>query len=509
MRFLVLLVLLSTGWLSAQTIVPNHKFDSLRNTITSWVNTDVHPSVSIGVFHRGKTVWLEAFGWKNVAQKEAATVETIYPLASVTKSFTATAVMMLVEQGKIKLDDPIDKYFSDKVIQAAFPIARKVTVRDLLHHTSGLDMYYRNVYHDEVSVGTEVVSAVNQFSHLIHPPGSRFAYANVGYAILGELVEKVSGLTYGQFLQQEICGPLGMENTFVRVNNAHVEQYAQLRGTNGDALPYVYTDTKGAGDIYSTAADLLEYGKMHMLRGKSQLLNPHSLGAMRSVTDTSIIRPDPCQPYGLGWFFAQGDKGEPVFWHEGGFDGAGSIIKVFPEEELVIAVIGNTTFNKARSSEIATSITELLLPDFTLASCPAPALSPGVDTTHFNGDWSGSILAGQDTIPLTLSFMENGEIRTTFTDSQTRFFFIDNQAFPKKAFVHYPNSNKNHLTGWLLEGIITTSDWVNTHHILQLDLYYENGEITGSARAFESNQDREGLATAFFVQFERVNAEVR
>lgn len=470
-----------------------------------WTQSAAYPSVSVGVFYQGEVIWQEAFGWKNQQQQVKATVNTIYPLASVTKTFTATAIMMLVEEGRINLDKPVSAYFGHEVVNAHFDPARPVTVRDLLRHTSGLDMHYRNVYHDEIRDNASKQSASSRFNTLIFDPAERFTYSNVGYTILGELIEEVSGLTFETFLHERLFSPLGMNQTTVRIDPELIDDYAQLRGAKGETLPLVYTDTKGAGDIYCSVKDLLVYGQFHLGGEDTDILKAETLSSMKTVIDTSVKRPDPCQPYGLGWFFTKEGAETRSFWHEGGFDGAGSMLKVFPKDELVVAVIGNTTFNKARSGEITDAIVDVLLPGYTPISCPTAPLSPGVDTLAFKGKWSGAIYAEQDTIPLSIRFEEDGDIIAGFTDAQTRFFFIDDQAFPKEAFVHYPNSSGNHLTGWLLEGIITTKDWRDNHHIIQLDLYRRGEEIVGAAKAFETNQDREGLATAFYLKLNRLD----
>lgn len=506
MRLFFLTFLFATSYSNAllgQVILPDQRFDSLRNSLLEWAETASSPALSIAVSHRGEIIWQESLGWQDTARTQRVNTASRMPIASITKPFTATAIMLLVDQGLLKLDDPVSKHLGEDLWTAYSQLSREPTILDLLQHTAGMEMYYRNVYRDEPPYPSTYSTSART---LIYQPGERFSYSNVGYAMLGQIIGKVSGASYSSFLQTAIFDPLGLANTGVRYAPELASDFVQLRGIHGEPLPMVQTDTEAAGDIYSTAADLLKFGLAHLEGSPEKLLPLDALLNMREAPDTAIAQLDPCQPYGLGWFVDGGTlKPENrAFWHEGGLDGAGSILKVIPAEELVVSVIVNTTFTKSRTAEIAEDIISTISPGWAIPSCPEPAAAPGFDTTHFQGVWKGQIFAGQDTIPLELTMKDDGEIRAFFYDYQTRVFFTEGQPLPKYALAHYPSGNKDRLTCWLLEGLISAPEWASTHHIVQLELSRKGNDLSGTAKAFQTNNGREGKAATFFLALEKV-----
>ncbi len=173
------------------------------------------PGVSIAIVQDGKVVRLKGYGFANVELSVPATENSVYQLASVTKMFTATAVMMLVEDGKLGLDDKITDRLSDLP-----PAWKVVTVGQLLSHTSGIKSYtsvrdfHKSARKDYSQ--REILDLVAK-EPLEFAPGEKWSYSNTGYFLLGMLIEKVSGKPYGEFLSERIFKPLGMTQT--RVND--------------------------------------------------------------------------------------------------------------------------------------------------------------------------------------------------------------------------------------------------------------------------------------------------
>ena len=496
----------STDSVESISVISNESFDKARSVIRQWIDEDKTPSVSVAVLKDGEFIWREAFGMSRYDDSIPATPASIYPIASVTKSFTATAIMKLVEQGNIKLDEPISRYFGEDAIRSYFNPERPVEIRDLLQHTSGMGMYYNNVYHREEDIDT-LPDPKDRYAVLFYPPGERFEYSNIGYAMLGEIVEKVSGMTYEEYLREHIFSPLEMQHSFVRVNDARTDSYVQLRGAKNELLPWVYTDTKGAGDMYSTAHDLALFGKMH-LGGSEQakILSEKTIDEMRNPDNISARQNDPCVPYGYGWFYEVSDSQITSFWHEGGFDGAASILKVLPSENLVIAVVTNTTFTKSRNDAIVNEILAAIAPSYEKISCNTledvtpTALS---ESTEYKGDWEGKLYTKSDTLGLQMQFTDSGEATLQFEKLQTRFVFTDDTPFPNKTFLNYAQVTKGELSGWILGSMIPTPDWKDIHHIGQLNLYPRDGKLVGHIKVFNSNIIREDLGAAFYVEFEQ------
>jgi len=165
------------------------------------------PGLALLVIHHGEIVKAQGYGYSNIEMQVPVRPETLFQSGSMGKQFTATAVMMLVEEGKISLDDPLSKFFPEA------PTAwKQVTVRRLLSHTGGFTDYSDNFNFRQDRTEEEMLRLVESLP-LSFPPGSQFKYANLGYLTLGILIHRVSGQFYGDVLQERIFRPLGMTTT--------------------------------------------------------------------------------------------------------------------------------------------------------------------------------------------------------------------------------------------------------------------------------------------------------
>jgi CubicO group peptidase (beta-lactamase class C family) len=183
------------------------------NAVTEYVKAEMQhqhiPGLSLLVVKDGKIVRAEGFGLANVELQVPAKPETVFQSGSVGKQFTATAVMMLVEEGKIGLDDPLTRYFPDA------PASWKdVTVRELLSHTAGFGDYPKDFNFRKDWTEDEELKLIESIP-LAYPPGTKWEYSNFGYVTLGILIHRVTGEFYGDFLQQRIFQPLGMQSTHI------------------------------------------------------------------------------------------------------------------------------------------------------------------------------------------------------------------------------------------------------------------------------------------------------
>src|SRR5208283_2704619 len=165
------------------------------------------PGLALLVSRDGKIVLAEGFGMANVELQVPVKPETVFQSGSVGKQFTATAVMMLVEEGKVHLDDPLTKYFSDAPSRW-----EQVTVRELLSHTGGFGDYPDTFNFRKDRTEAELLKLVENIP-LAYAPGTKWEYSNLGYLTLGILIHRVTGEFYGDFLQQRIFHPLGMQTT--------------------------------------------------------------------------------------------------------------------------------------------------------------------------------------------------------------------------------------------------------------------------------------------------------
>jgi len=223
----------------------------------------------------GKVVMQKGYGLSNFNTKTHNNTDTIFRLGSVTKTFTATAIMQLVEQGKVKLNDPINKYIPD------FPSGDKITINHLLSHTSGIpeflseDLFIDPVKRNRYVSQEELVELIKGLK-LVSDPGTKHTYSNSNYALLAYIIEKASHTPWDNYVNEFIFKPLKMTRSGVDVNNPIVPNHAVGTGVlvdiNND-ISYAY----GSGSIYSTVGDLFKFDQA-LLSGK--LISKQSLAKM-------------------------------------------------------------------------------------------------------------------------------------------------------------------------------------------------------------------------------------
>ncbi len=325
------------------------------------VRTD-EPGLAVLVRQDGKTVFERGYGVRDLRSRERIDPDTSFRLASVTKQFTAMAVMLLVRDGKLRYGDALTDVFP------AFPAYGKgITIRHLLTHTSGLPDYEdlmaaaekgrapiwtadRQIHDDEV------LALLRGETKGRFAPGTSWAYSNSGYVVLGLVVARASGKPFGDFLHQRIFKPLAMGHTlaFARGRNeverrafGHAKDGAGFRET--DQSPT--SATLGDGGVYSNLEDLAKWDEALRV---SELLSP---GAMKpALTPVRLLdgseprwpseaggdNLDPGRPvsYGFGWFLDPW-HGRPRMWHQGSTVGFRTVIERFPDDGLTVVVLCN------------------------------------------------------------------------------------------------------------------------------------------------------------------------
>lgn len=304
-------------------------------------------SGSVAVTRSGQTLFEGGYGFANVEHRVPNTVEVKFRLGSVTKPFTAMAILHLADQGKLSLNDPISKHLSD------LPEAwHEVTIHHLLTHTSGIYNYtdVAEVMRKAIrlpATPTEVIATVREMP-LEFAPGERFAYSNTGYVILGSIIERVSGETYEVFMRRAIFGPLGLADTGYDRSSAilpgRASGYMERGGLKVNA-PYIDTDwPHAAGALYSTVRDMVRW--CHAL-DERQLLSESAY--TRMYTPPSLHGDDEAnantvsgsaERYACGWEI--GRRGTRLMYaHGGAIHGFQAKIIRLPDEKLNVVVLGN------------------------------------------------------------------------------------------------------------------------------------------------------------------------
>jgi CubicO group peptidase (beta-lactamase class C family) len=291
-------------------------------------------SLTIGVVSGSKLVWSKSYGHADMEQKQPATKDTIYRIGSVTTQFTGLMLLQLVEAGKVRLSDPVEKYFPEvNKIQGRLNGAPPITLIQLATHTSGLDSEPDNaaVYtKGAVSDWEKTLIAALPNTSYIYEPGTRVSYSNIGYAILGAALSRAAKQPYVEYVQQRIFAPLGMSSTSFEPNaqnRAHISKgYAMVgEGTADAKTPEAEHQGRGYkvpnGAVYTTVADLARFIAFELGDIPSGLLKKETLD--ENFKSLSVLADEEtflAAGYGIGFRFrVQGTR--IVYGYAGGVAG--------------------------------------------------------------------------------------------------------------------------------------------------------------------------------------------
>lgn len=316
------------------------------------------PGLSLAVVRDGNIVFAKGYGMANLELNVPATEKTNYSIASITKTFTALATMMLVEAGKISLEEPVSKHISD--LPAAW---RAVTVRQLLNHTSGISSF---TSHEKIPcpVGKDVrdyapgdVLKEVACLPLDFAPGTRWAYGDTGYYLLGMLIEKISGKTYGQFLRERIFAPLGMRDTrlisYTELIPNRADGYNFQNGSFRRAKRFEFDEFPNAG-LISTVLDM---AKLDAALYTEKLLKQPTLREMwtnAKLNDGEIV-----PSYGLGFGLTPHQGRKRVGHSGGGGLGFATAFTRFVDDKITVVVLTNADQEGFLISDMANEIAAL------------------------------------------------------------------------------------------------------------------------------------------------------
>jgi CubicO group peptidase (beta-lactamase class C family) len=339
---------------------------SLDARVDAYVDSQLEaqhiPAIGLGVMRDGHIIKARGYGLANVELNVPATAETIFQTGSVGKQFTATAVMMLVQDGKLRLDDKISKYFPE-----APPAWQDITVRHLLTHTSGIADYGA----EENTMTKGVIDFHKDYTEdelvrtfaavpLDFPPGSKWRYSNTGYVLLGVLIHRVTGQFYGDVLQERIFKPLGMTATRIISEADIVPHRSSGYRLVGGVLknqewvsPSLNTTADGA--LYT---DVLDMAKWDSALYTTRLLPAASLAMMWTPVRLNDGR---TYPYGFGWGVAS-VNGHRLVEHDGAWQGYTMSILRFIDDQLTVVVFTNLDDNNSHPARVAVHVAGLYVP---------------------------------------------------------------------------------------------------------------------------------------------------
>jgi CubicO group peptidase (beta-lactamase class C family) len=328
-------------------------FGAVETYVKSEMDRQHIPGLALMVARDGKIVRAQGFGFSNLEHRVAVKPETIFQSGSVGKQFTATAVMMLVEEGKIGLDDSITKYFPDA------PAAWKpVTVRNLLSHTGGFTDYPKDFDFRKDYTEADLFKIVAAIP-LAFPPGTKWKYSNLGYLTLGILIHRVTGEFYGDVLKERIFVPLDMETTRI-MSEADIipNRAAGYRLVKGQVKNQEWVsptlNTTADGSLYFSVLDL---AKWDAALYTEKLLKRSSLDEMWTPVKLNNGQPNSGH-YGFGWEITN-PHGHRLIAHQGSWQGFETQISRYVDDKLTVVVL--TNLGGADPEKIATGVAQIYL----------------------------------------------------------------------------------------------------------------------------------------------------
>ena len=344
-------------------------------SIDSYVQTQMSaqhiPGLSLMVTMDGKPVLQKGYGEANVTSHAAVTPDTVFRIGSVTKQFTATGIMLLVQEGKLTLDQPMSSLFPTA------PVSWKgITIRHLLNHTSGLQRDFPLELLSQIQGNTtppiDALVALGGQIPLDNAPGAAYSYSNLGYHLLGFVIEKISGLSYATFLQQRVFGVLGMTSADVIATTKSVPNMAAGYTYDGTGIKPASTNymipglIEAEGGLQMSAVDLAKWDASLLTERFLTKASKEQMWAPAKLNDGSTVS------YGFGWVLADVNN-HPFTSHDGKLEGFTTEFDRHTGEGLSVIVLENQ--DDAVPGRIAARITAMIKPqlDWLIGTDPRPA----------------------------------------------------------------------------------------------------------------------------------------
>jgi CubicO group peptidase (beta-lactamase class C family) len=368
--------------------IPAVALDSLRAHIRRVMDSTRTPSIAVAVAKNGRIIWEEGFGFADVERRTPATPATLYSMASISKPLTATGVMKLVEQGKIDLDRPANDYLGAAKITGLAGSASDATVRRVMSHTAGLPLHYRFFYAGGSVTRPSMDEAITRYAITVYPPGATYNYSNLGYGVLEEIITKVSGQPYEEFMRDEVFKPLGMTTSTIGTG-AGIANSAVRYTAQGKPIAFYDFDHRAASAVYTSAHELVRFGMFHLedhLKDQRPVLKDSTLDAMHRRATPG----DTASGYGLGWLIGN-EQGTRVVSHTGGMPGVATTLKLYPQHNVVIVALANTS--GAAPHRIALDIAAAVLPGYKAPTPGRPPTPPVAfaSPAELIGEWTGTV----------------------------------------------------------------------------------------------------------------------
>jgi CubicO group peptidase (beta-lactamase class C family) len=331
----------------------NKKRDSILNAA---IKSKDFIGISTGIYIENCKPWLATAGFLNKRRKQIPNKQSLFRIASISKPMTAVAIMQLHEKKKVDLDIPIQTYLPE------FPKKEKgdITIRQLLQHRSGIPHYKSKLGIFHFKNYTSCIDALKRFKNrkLKFKPGTSFLYSSYGYTILGAIIEKVSGKSYQEYMNENIWVPAGMKNTcteqksieYTNKANLYIKTFIGFVKSPKNNLSYTYS----GGGIISTAKDMLKFGKAIL---ENKLISISTTKLMIAISQQKPYEIE----YALGWDVWSSLKHQRIIQHNGTQLGSSSFFRIYFDKKVVVVALANNLNSSKEVRKLSLNLADSFL----------------------------------------------------------------------------------------------------------------------------------------------------
>jgi CubicO group peptidase (beta-lactamase class C family) len=441
-------------------------FEPVRQRVLQAVSRGEATGVTVAVVRDGRIVWEEGFGWANRESGLKVTANTPFSLASITKPFTTTTLMTLVDEGKISLDEPANKYLPKSKIVGPNGNPDGATLRRLGAHAGGLPSMFEHYFADEATRPPTAEALLRDYGRLAYQPGSCYEYSNVGYVALGAIASSVTGTDFGTLMTRTVLEPLDLHDSFFGTDAKRLKTSAVRYDDSGHPIPYYTTSTPPSGELYASAHDLARFAIFNLknrVKGQRRVLDSSWIDELHRP----VFEGTSGTATTFGWFVGRTKSGTQVVFKSGGQPGVATMLYMVPSENLACLVLTNRSNGDELASGVCDQILKMFLPEWTQPSeSVGPPRSPFVVTPTLLGRWEGTLRDGGANMRARLEVQSN--------DSAT--LALGDKAAQKIAEMQ---SDGTAFTGKMV-GVIESADAIrNEATTLTLKLMPQDGKLVG------------------------------
>jgi CubicO group peptidase (beta-lactamase class C family) len=472
------------------TVAPDAMFEAIRTEISERVESGEIPSMAIAVSRRGEMIWEEAFGWADRESEIPATPGTVYPIGSLSKSITATGIMILVERGLVGLDDPVGAFLPEGSLTVYEGEREAVTIRRVLHMRGGIPhgwATYGNVF-DPAGIHEYLADS----GVVVFPPGAEELYSNNAYGVLEAVIAGATERDFDEFIESEVFGPLGMQSSRAGLEPELVGVAASRYGEDQARLPYdqyEFVPTGGAG-MYASVHDLIRYAMFHLKHpapGQNPVLSDQHLDQMHFAKDPEHLD----GLMAIGWGSVELDSGRRWLITNGSIGGANSMLTLLPDEELAVAVLTNIS-SSSLADETAVRIADIVSVGFAEevgeaigAYEDARAPRPFEPSASVVGEWRGALMNRGNEVPVAMSVHGDGVMTVRLADQA-------------EIRIDEMKTQGNQIRG-SFRGRIADHPYFGRDHDMNVTLWHDDGRLYGFVTS-EAETEFGSVSTPFYVE---------